>query len=79
MLRIKFTGRQILLIVFLLNMNVVFSQFVVQQSGTIQHLSSVFFSDENTGYAVGDSGTILKTINSGGKWQIIENNIQHNI
>ena len=79
MYKIEFMGRYILLIVFLINMNVGFSQFVVQQSGTIQHLSSVFFSDENTGYAVGDSGTILKTINSGGKWQILESEIQHNI
>jgi hypothetical protein len=31
-------------------------------------LSSVFFTDANTGYAVGDSGTILKTYNGGIFW-----------
>jgi photosystem II stability/assembly factor-like uncharacterized protein len=31
-------------------------------------LSSVFFTDSNTGYIAGDSGIILKTINGGTDW-----------
>jgi len=31
-------------------------------------LNSVFFTDDNTGYAVGISGTILKTTNGGADW-----------
>ena len=36
-----------------------------QLSGTIYRLYSVYFTNFNTGYAVGDGGTILKTITSG--------------
>lgn len=32
------------------------------------NLKSVFFTDKNTGFAVGDSGTILKTIDAGTTW-----------
>jgi len=35
-------------------------------SGTTKHLYSVFFTDTRTGYAVGDSGIILKTTNGEG-------------
>ena len=37
-------------------------------SGTIYDLWSVYFPDSNTGYAVGDGGTIIKTINGGTNW-----------
>lgn len=40
-------------------------QWVIQNSGTKKNLNSVFFTDVNTGYAVGDSGIILKTTNGG--------------
>ncbi len=36
-----------------------------QDPGTKQNLRGIFFTDANNGYIVGDSGTILKTINSG--------------
>lgn len=39
------------------------------QSGTEQHLHSIFFSDVQTGWAVGDSSIILKTDNGGNTWQ----------
>lgn len=41
------------------------------QSGTEQHLHSIFFSDVQTGWAVGDSATILKTNNGGNTWQTL--------
>ena len=37
-------------------------------SETKHTLRSVFFTDENTGTAVGDSGTILRTTNGGSSW-----------
>ena len=44
-------------------------------SGTTNDLNSVYFTDANTGYAVGDTGTILKTIDGGTTWTaIIERN-----
>jgi hypothetical protein len=36
--------------------------------GTPYNLISVFFADQNTGYAVGISGTILKTTDAGATW-----------
>lgn len=45
-----------------------FAQWVAQSSGTDASLNSVFFTDSKTGYAVGDGGTILKTINGGTNW-----------
>ena len=34
-------------------------------------LSSVHFTDTNTGYTIGDYGTIIKTINGGSSWTIV--------
>ena len=39
-------------------------------NGTSNTLNSVYFTDANTGYAVGTSGTILKTVNGGSNWII---------
>lgn len=37
-------------------------------SGTTKNLRSVFFIDKNTGFAIGDSCTILKTTDAGAIW-----------
>jgi photosystem II stability/assembly factor-like uncharacterized protein len=37
-------------------------------SGTSENLSSVFFTDNNTGYVIGFNGTALKTTNAGVNW-----------
>jgi len=34
-------------------------------------LHSVHFSDDNTGYAVGDVGTIIKTLDGGTTWTVL--------
>lgn len=34
-------------------------------------LRDVFFSDYNTGYGVGNAGTIIKTVNGGESWEVI--------
>jgi photosystem II stability/assembly factor-like uncharacterized protein len=47
------------------------SNWIVQKNGTtnaLNTLNSVYFTDANTGYTVGYSGTILKTINGGATW-----------
>lgn len=44
------------------------AQWLPQNSGTQNTLNSVFFTDNNTGYVVGESGTILKTTNGGDQW-----------
>lgn len=40
----------------------------VQHSGTGAHLQSVFFLNENLGWAAGEFGVILKTTNGGSSW-----------
>lgn len=41
------------------------SQWYLQYSGTSENLSDVFFIDENTGWACGWNGIIIKTTNGG--------------
>lgn len=47
-----------------------FSQqgWLPQVSGTANNLNSIYFISETTGFTVGNSGTILKTTNSGINW-----------
>lgn len=44
----------------------------VISSGTTTELSSIFFYDYEVGFAVGDSGTVLKSIDSGKTWQVLQ-------
>jgi photosystem II stability/assembly factor-like uncharacterized protein len=44
------------------------AQWYQQNSGTTIHLQSVFFIDENTGWACGSEGVIIKTTNGGEDW-----------
>ncbi|MBK7255496.1 MAG: hypothetical protein IPI04_16695 [Ignavibacteria bacterium] len=46
------------------------SNWFIQNSNTSERLNSVDFVNENTGYAVGNIGVILKTTNAGVNWQI---------
>ena len=39
-----------------------------QASGTSEHLNGVYFVNNNTGYIIGNLGTILKTTNGGANW-----------
>jgi photosystem II stability/assembly factor-like uncharacterized protein len=59
-----------MIIVALLMVNGVLAQWVAQNSGTTSNLNSVYFTDVNTGYTVGDSGTILKTTDGGANWAL---------
>lgn len=47
------------------------SGWVLQHSGTNATLNDVFMINENTGYAAGNMGVILKTTNSGNNWSNI--------
>jgi photosystem II stability/assembly factor-like uncharacterized protein len=57
-----------ILLIALFVVNGAMGQWVPQNSGTGNNLSSVYFTDANTGYAVGDNGTILKTTDGGTNW-----------
>jgi photosystem II stability/assembly factor-like uncharacterized protein len=53
---------------FLLVTQICFAQWVQQNSGTDKNLNAVTFTDLQNGFAVGDSGTVLKTNNGGISW-----------
>lgn len=61
----------ILLVSMSLISAITFSQWTTLTSGTTNYLTSVYFTDANTGYVTGDSGTILKTVNAGTKWSTL--------
>jgi photosystem II stability/assembly factor-like uncharacterized protein len=44
------------------------SGWYVQNSSTANNLNDIFFINQNTGWAVGDNGTIVKTTNGGFSW-----------
>ncbi|HJN05816.1 MAG TPA: YCF48-related protein, partial [Bacteroidales bacterium] len=46
---------------------------------TQQFLRSVYFTDSLTGWAVGDSGIIVHTMDGGGNWMIQESNTANDI
>lgn len=48
--------------------NLVNAQWFQQVSGTTANLNSVYFINDSTGFAVGDSGVILKTSDGGLNW-----------
>jgi photosystem II stability/assembly factor-like uncharacterized protein len=65
--------------IFLILFFIVFiSQIIYSQgwfqltSGTLRTLNSIHFPDSNTGYAVGENGTIVKTTNSGLSWNLLQ-------
>lgn len=53
---------------FLLVTQICFAQWYQQNSGTTKNLNKVQFVDVDNGWAVGDSGTIIRTTNSGATW-----------
>ncbi len=55
-----------LIIIFFTSM--CFAQWYHQNSGTTRQLNSVFFIDQNIGWVVGDSGTIINTADGGISW-----------
>jgi len=63
----------ITIIIGLITVGRVKSQWVVQNSGTTKNLRSVKFINRWTGWTVGDNSTILKTTNGGFNWINVPN------
>lgn len=61
---------------FLLVTQICLAQWYQQNSGTIESLNDVFFFNEYTGIAIGESGIILNTIDGGGTWAEQTSNTQ---
>ena len=64
---------------FLLVTQVCFAQWYQQNSGTTKNLNKVQFIDADNGWAVGDSGTIIKTTNAGATWVQQASGTSHNL
>jgi len=50
-----------------------------QTTGTTMRLFSVYFTDNNTGWVVGENGTILKTVDGGTNWESQPRGTQHSL
>jgi len=55
------------------------NNWVSQNPGTTNSLSSVYFTDVNKGYAAGSSGTVLKTTNGGALWSVQNSGTSHHL
>jgi photosystem II stability/assembly factor-like uncharacterized protein len=57
---------------FIINSVSLFPQsgWIQQVSGTNQNLTSIFFTDINNGFIVGNAGTLLKTTDGGTTWDL---------
>jgi photosystem II stability/assembly factor-like uncharacterized protein len=51
----------------------------IVQSGTNADLNSAFFFDYEVGYACGDSGTVIKSIDSGKTWQSVQTPVTNDL
>ena len=61
--------KKLITLFFVLSLTLVgHAQWTTQTSGTTNILRCVKFVDLNTGWAVGNKGTIIKTINGGSSW-----------
>ncbi len=47
--------------------------------GTSEKLNKVYFVNDNIGFILGNNGLLLKTINGGNSWEIININAQHDL
>ena len=67
--------KKIILIVFILQTSsqLAVAQWIQQNSGTNQNLYDIEFINDKTGWAVGDSGVVIKTTNGGINWVNIVN------
>lgn len=70
-----------LLLLFYLSMISIhgFSQWIQQPSNTTNMLRSICFTDANTGYVVGRTGTILKTTDGGTSWNALNIGTTHTL
>ena len=77
--RIKITHAIMLTAVMLTAEHSHAQQWVKQNSGTTKTLRSVQFIDSSLGFACGDSGTVLKTINGGNTWSKVSINTPYQV
>jgi photosystem II stability/assembly factor-like uncharacterized protein len=55
------------------------SGWEIVPSGTTEELNSIFFYDYEVGFACGNSGTVIKSIDSGKTWQTIQTPVTNDL
>ena len=65
--------------VFILNCFAQTTGWEVVKSNTNKNLNSIFFYDYQTGFACGDSGVVLKSVDSGKTWQSLQSPLTANL
>jgi len=65
--------KYLLLMIFFIYCSAGYAQWISQTSGTNQNLYDIEFLNENTGWAVGDAGVVIKTTNGGINWINVPN------
>jgi photosystem II stability/assembly factor-like uncharacterized protein len=68
-----------LIVIALFVVNFAIAQWTAVSSRSTRFLSSVYFPDVNTGYAVGEMGTILKTSDAGLTWTALSSGTTNNL
>lgn len=76
--------KKVLLYIYLIFSFFIFNSFPqssweVIPSGTTANLNSIYFYDYEVGYACGDSGIVIKSIDSGKTWQSLQTPTTHNL
>ena len=60
----------VLFVILCMNNNLIAQWQWLNPTPQGHHLNSIYFTNANTGYAVGDAGTFLKTTDAGATWTI---------
>lgn len=55
------------------------AQWIKQCCDTSEYIRSIYFIDNNTGWAAGDNGKLYKTTNKGNDWVLLKNNPYYTI
>jgi photosystem II stability/assembly factor-like uncharacterized protein len=68
----------LIIFVFFISDSFCQSGWTIQNSGTFENLNDIKFIDINTGWAVGNSGVVLKTTNGGANWNQVNTGFSNN-
>ncbi|HAY34451.1 MAG TPA: YCF48-related protein [Ignavibacteria bacterium] len=69
------------LILFIISIipSTIFSQWIIQSSGTTENLRTVCFVNSQTGFAAGENGKMLRTSSGGMNWSNVTTGISQNV
>lgn len=77
--KLKIILRLVFLFSFVIQITYSQSGWVKQNSGTTENLNTLYFTDDDNGFAAGDNGTLLRTIDGGTTWEIESSGTTNNL